>query len=77
MTDWASTKKNSQSIYVILGEYGTGKTFSSRVFASKINKAHKNDKANPYCIYIDLRDVKNYGRNPYAKAHSIFKKYNR
>ncbi len=44
--------------FALLGDYGTGKTFNSRMLARKINKLYNEqpDKY-PLCIYVDLRFV--------------------
>ncbi len=55
MINWV-TEKNSP-IYALLGEYGVGKTFNTRMFASKLEELRKTKKDLPYPLYIDLRDT--------------------
>ncbi|MDD2697986.1 MAG: TIR domain-containing protein, partial [Arcobacteraceae bacterium] len=55
MLAW-STEKNSP-IYALLGEYGVGKTFNTRMFASKLEELRQTNKDLPYPLYIDLRDT--------------------
>ena len=44
--------------FVLLGDYGTGKTLTCRMLARAINEFHDREPDNyPLCIYIDLRMV--------------------
>eukprot|EP01028_Stygiella_incarcerata_P002050 TRINITY_DN13806_c0_g1_i5.p1 TRINITY_DN13806_c0_g1~~TRINITY_DN13806_c0_g1_i5.p1 ORF type:complete len:789 (-),score=-129.00 TRINITY_DN13806_c0_g1_i5:16-2382(-) len=50
-------KEKNTPIYALLGEYGVGKTFNTRMFASKLQELRKKNIIVPYSIYIDLRDT--------------------
>ncbi len=44
--------------FALLGDFGTGKTFTCRMLAREINARHEESpEAVPLCIYIDLRRV--------------------
>ncbi|MFP4487164.1 MAG: NACHT domain-containing protein, partial [Campylobacterales bacterium] len=55
MIGWV--KEKNSPIYALLGEYGTGKTFNTRMFASKLEELRCKEKDLPYPLYVDLRDT--------------------
>ncbi len=58
MLNWAANGK--EPVYAILGDYGMGKTFSCRIFAQRLDEAHKKTASLPISLYMDLRKVQTF-----------------
>ena len=56
LLEWAAGHGPRQS--VVLGEYGTGKTFLARIFSDRLQIARRiKSTSGPVPLYVDLRDV--------------------
>ena len=56
LEDWAL--QQDTPFFALLGDFGTGKTFTCRMLARKLNAMHdESPETVPLCIYIDLRTV--------------------
>ncbi len=56
--EWATGKERSR-LWVLLGDYGTGKTAFTQRFAYELAKACESDRSAPVPILINLRDFAN------------------
>jgi WD40 repeat protein len=55
LNDWLSSH-NKTTLFALLGQYGMGKTFTSKVFAKKQIEKFKKNRNDFLPIYFDLRD---------------------
>jgi len=55
LSEWVNCR-NTATLFALLGQYGMGKTFTSKVFAKKQIDKYKSDRKEFIPIYFDLRD---------------------
>ena len=85
ITDWLENGKNS--IYALLGDFGMGKTFTSKMFCQQQINKFKNGETKYFPFYFDLRNldlneieqsisIENVFNSILKKSHAIGSKAN-
>jgi WD40 repeat protein len=57
LLEWTTS---TQAIYTLLGDFGMGKTFNLRIYASRLWERYREDSTTIFPFYIDLREIRTY-----------------
>jgi WD40 repeat protein len=71
LMEWAANGR--EKMFALLGDYGAGKTFTSRMLARELLEKRKEDKKIPLPIYLDLRLAPSYIDGRVAWLNEILK----